>query len=203
MKYLSMFIFTFLVSCSFNHPDTVNLYFCGGQSNANDIWYETIKENILKVDPTAMVIWNNHPGKSISYWWDEYIGVNYEEDYDVIKSSIAGLNYDFKGVFWYQGESDWPYPNEYKKRFYGLFNELEKDLNDGDYYIFMNIVYNDSTAFNEIRNVQIDIINNASGIFGYDTKDYPRLSPTTSHMPDWCYVEIGENTANIAIEILY
>ena len=134
MKNIIIVLFIVLIGCSFETEKKVNAYFCGGQSNANEIWYETIKSRILEVDETAIVVHARHSGRSISYWVDSNI---YDYDLDLIISELQGINYNFKAVFWFQGEADKYIAESYEDNFYCFFGKLGYDLEDSDFKIFI------------------------------------------------------------------
>jgi len=201
------FIISLFTSCELIPNEKVNVYFCGGQSNAHKLWYESIKSEILKIDPSAIVIYNNHPGDFIRKWYDNGPEYNYIEDINIIKKSIFSIDYDFKGFFWYQGESDAceSYYHMYEKRFYGMIGQFKTDIIDDDFLIFMNIIYHsgDKEYYKEMREVQREIINDDNKIFGIDTINYERRDNYDSHLIDSEYIRLGKETALNAIPYLY
>ncbi len=203
MKKIIYFLFIiFFWGCNLFQPP-VNVYFCGGQSNATVIWYETIKAEILKVDPTAIVIHNYHPGNSLMEWYTSYPKDNYIEDMGIIKSYLDDVNYNFKGFIWWQGESDRfeGYYQQYENRFMAMIKEFKKDVKDYNFSVVMTIVASMESAPG-IRMAQIDTINNNNFIYGFDSAGYERL-PGSSHMTDVNYIKIAIDTAKFIMEIIY
>jgi len=185
--------------------EKINVYFCGGQSNANEIWFETIKNRILDVDSSAILIHSYHSGQSISSWYDLKPMENYTVDLLEIQSNLSGIDYDIRGFFWFQGESDRfrDLPEFYQRRFYNLIDQFEYDLNDS-FPIFMTIVnlaYQDATE--NIRLVQKSMINADDNICWIDSLGSPTLHENTSHMRPPEYIRLGNEISDVAIEILY
>ena len=90
---LLLFIF---MGCSLFSQEECYLLF--GQSNAS--WY---LEYAIEQKTGVEVIRNWHPGCSVITWYDGSIQENLENDLDVIEGLV---NYEVKGIVWFQGESD-------------------------------------------------------------------------------------------------
>lgn len=154
-------------------PEMIDVYICGGQSNANLNWYRAIKNELSE----SVVIWQNHPGEPIENWVE--VGEkrdNYISDMDNILSNLPD-NYDIKGFFWFQGESD-SYDEKwlkYEDRFNYMLQSMKEDLNDFDFDTYMFIPYSPIKNIWMIRDVQEEIINSNDDIYGFDTTPYERV----------------------------
>ena len=126
-----------------NNDRVINVYFCGGQSNTTEIWYKSIKSKIMLIDPTAIILYNNHSGDGISEWYDGEPKQNYFSDLEIIKNELTNINYDFQGLFWFQGEGDsiYDYYLFYEGRFISFIDSFKEELCDNDFNIYMNIIY--------------------------------------------------------------
>ena len=161
-------------------PEEVNVYFCGGQSNATPLWGETIKNRILEKDPTAIVVHNWHPAQHLHKWYDEEPKEFYIEDMGIVKDSIKGFNYNIAGFFWFQGESDIHHSStydNYEKRFYGFMNQISEDFNDHDFNVYMTVIFGsiwDRYKVDYIRNVQEKMISDNNNYYGIDSIVYDR-----------------------------
>lgn len=198
-----LFIMLFYGCNLFEIP--VNVYFCGGQSNANIIWYEAIKSEILKVDSNAVVVHSFHSGHAIHWWIDNNIPkLDYYEDLQSIYNAVNNKNYNIKAFFWFQGEGDRYYdaPELYENRFNDLINNFKKDTDD-DFLIFLTIVdeYPVSDGIEQIRIVQKNIINKSDQIYGIDSRGYERRDPV--HLAISEYIRIGNNISDIAMQLLF
>ena len=188
-----------------------NVYFCGGQSNATKLWYETIKSEILIVDPTAIILHKMHPGGAIKMWYFESPNIYYFEDLEKIKYAVELVNYNIAGFFWFQGERDRidKHPELYGLRLTSMFEQYKLDLLDSSFSIFLIIVYHPNPGeeyiegLNIVRQIQKDLIDNNEDFYGLDAKGYERSSHKSSHLIESEYIRIGEDIAKIAIEVLY
>ena len=193
-----------------------NVYFCGGQSNANILWYETIKSELLRVDPTAIVLHAVHPSAAIRSWYYESSPKKYYfEDLEKIRNAIELVNYNIAGFFWFQGERDSKEgtPELYGQRFLSLFEQYEKDLSDTDFSIFLIIIYHPDPeeehieGLNIVRQIQKDLIDNVENIYGLDSIGYERgvnkHSQPWAHLIESEYIRLGKDLAKIAINVVY
>lgn len=201
-----------------------DVFFMGGQSNA-DIEIALGIEDILRKsghfkNPT--VVWNNHPGNPVIDWHDGSVATKFfDEDlydldgiHDVDGSQVGileqvmttGTPKKFRAFFWWQGEADSYsslYPL-YEAKFMGMLNELETRLgqsigtgeNDWSFHFALPDIR--TFAYDNIRNVQIGIVNDNSAVATYtDTRWLDRLWPFSNpHGAEYSGYFIGIEMAN-------
>jgi len=97
---------------------TRNVFFAGGQSNAKAVWAAAIAGSLQAGYGSGLVmVHTNHSGEALSNWFTTQPRVNYSNDFfnaagtGVLQSQIraltnAGDQVVFRGIFWFQGESD-------------------------------------------------------------------------------------------------
>ena len=195
-KIIYFLLIILLWGCNF-FQESVNVYFCGGQSNATELWYETIKSRILENDPTAIVLYSSHGASSISTWYDNGPQYNYDKDIQIFYNALDNVNYDIKAFFWFQGETDagYDYANYYEKRFTGFISQYKYDLKDYNFPIYMIIVDGNNIEVEKIRPVQEKIINENNNIFGLDSRYYKRYD--IWHLIESEQIRIGNNIYNL------
>jgi len=189
-KIIMAFIIVSVLGCSIEQ--TRNIYFLGGQSNANKIWAESLTIDIIKKDPTAIVVYNNHYGYMLSQWITNEPQEALIEDFKMIDSSLP-LNYNFKAIYWFQGEGDRDIQNSaqfYEDRFIRMIDLFKVRYNNDN--IDVNITIVDSEIFNvfDIRKVQKDMINDYDFIKGVDSKGFQRVDGV--HLSESSSVSIAE-----------
>lgn len=120
-----------------------DVFFAGGQSNATAVWANSIQTELTNSnkfnDPLVIQVY--HPGSDLAGWW--YNGVpneSYKSDFfnnystGLLQSSLeklitSGENYNFKGFFWFQGESDTSASAlNYQDAFLSMLKQLQSDL---------------------------------------------------------------------------
>lgn len=160
MKALSS-VCIFLSAAFLCSADVVNLYFAGGEINANSTWTDAIKAELTTYAANVEVVHAVHAGSAISQWYTTSAQANYEADFfngsgtGALESRIAQIEANgdeaaFKGLFWFQGESDTASTNTmdaYAGRFNGMLAELKSDLgltNDIDFTIALIDLNSDS-----------------------------------------------------------
>lgn len=203
-KIITLLILVLLLSSCILSSPTVNIYFSGGQSNATKIWSDSIANEIFKVDPTAIIIHNNHSGQSIKRWSENGVRKSsYLLDIEKIKTLIQLKQYDFKGFFWFQGEQDhMDRNNDYVSDFNSMISFFQEDLQDYDFDIFMTIIYMNGMIDNsDIRNMQREIINNNDNVYGIDSIDYFRWDGL--HLSEPEARRLGKDTGWMAVNIIY
>ena len=155
-------------------------------------------ENILIDDPTAIVVYVNHPGNSIAMWYSENkLQQNYYYDLQEIYNAVEGYDYNLKAIFWYQGEADRLYYNSYRNRFYQLMFGFANGLYDYDFNIYIVIVSLNigNNGYDNIRRVQIQIANEHPKIYSVDSWGY--LKRDWVHLTDESYMLLGKEIYNM------
>ena len=199
--YLSIII---MIGVHSGHAATKNVFFAGGQSNATAAWGAALESNLQATYGADLVMVHvNHSGNAMSQWFTTVPQGNYTNDFfnssgtGVLQTEIAAITnagdeVDFKGFFWFQGESDTGSTNTmdaYPGRFLGMMAQLKSDLdmtNDIDFtmaLIDMNSdPYYDDPAntggrsrgdLEYFRDMQRTLCSGAHGTYA-DTRDYTR-----------------------------
>ena len=118
MKKVMMFAMSIGLAVSAAQAKTVNVFFAGGQSNAKATWASAIASGLQAgYGSTLVMVWTNHSGEGLANWFTTEPKINYSNDFynasgtAVLQSQIraitnAGDKAEFKGVFWFQGETD-------------------------------------------------------------------------------------------------
>lgn len=199
-----------------------DVFFMGGQSNAKVDIAAGI-EDVLRLsgqfdNPT--VVWNRHSGQAISRWFEGNAREFYDEDlfgqagaYDqdgkpqgLLESEIwsEGGPHPFRGFFWWQGEADASASESYAPKFLGMLNQLASDLgqsmgtDSSGWTCHIALPDDLARSYEAIRDAQIAMVEeNASVATYFDTRPYPRLSPTDNpHVPQDLDYFIGVDMAN-------
>jgi len=120
-----------------------NVFFAGGQSNATAAWGAALESNLQAAyGPDMVMVHVNHSGNAMSAWFTTGPQGNYLNDFfnssgtGVLQTAItaitnAGDVVDFKGFFWFQGESDTGATNTmdaYSGKFLGMMAQLKSDM---------------------------------------------------------------------------
>ena len=139
-----------------------NVFFAGGQSNATAAWGAAIESNLqAEYGSDLVMVHVYHPGNAMSAWWTTGPQANYTNDFfnssgtGVLQAGIAAITnagdeVDFKGFFWFQGESDTGSTNTmdaYTAKFNGMMAQLKSDLgmtNDIDFTMALIDMNSDS-----------------------------------------------------------
>ncbi len=122
---------------------TVNVFFAGGQSNAKVAWSSAIATGLQEgYGSTLVMAYTNHSGTALSQWFTTTPQVYYSSDFwnasgtGFLQSQIraitnAGDQAVFRGVFWFQGESDTGDAGSmsaYTNRFKAMMAQLKQDF---------------------------------------------------------------------------
>jgi len=134
-----------VVACLASWADakTVNVFFAGGQSNAKVAWSSAIAAGLQEgYGSTLVMAYTNHSGTALSQWFTTTPQVYYSSDFwnasgtGFLQSQIraitnAGDQAVFRGVFWFQGESDTGDAGSmvaYTNRFKAMMAQLKQDF---------------------------------------------------------------------------
>jgi hypothetical protein len=216
-KMLFLFLLLFVViSCSrpiLGPPNgPINVYLSTGQSNANPAWGEAIANTILAVDPWAVVLHQDWPGEDMNTWHD---GTKPREhaihNVEYIKQKLGNREYNFRALFWFQGESDSGVvepPDKhlvYEDKFIKYVNYLKSELKDDGFYVYINVIASSDSIpeYEDIRNVQFGMIEKYNFIYGEDTFPYERSYLDNIHVDFLPSIELGKSNAEKIIELIY
>ena len=122
---------------------TVNVFFAGGQSNAKSTWASAIASGLQAGYGSTLVMVNTtHSGEGLANWFTTTAQADYTNDFwnaagtGALQSQIraitnAGDNVVFKGIFWFQGETDtgsYGSMDAYTNRVALMLAQLKQDL---------------------------------------------------------------------------
>ena len=121
------------------HAEPVDVYLVTGQSNVKQEWADGIEPrlNALSSEIKSVTIVDRYPGNQLNRWWNNGPQGNYNGNIEVLEDAFRDLERDgyepvLKGMFWFQGESDWGRDSEtsvYKSRFKSYIQQLSSDMN--------------------------------------------------------------------------
>lgn len=191
-----------------------DVFFTTGQSNARwdtFAWGEGIRDTIVSSGrfENPIVVSRGHGGEPIRNWFDGGPQFRYEADFfnalgsngalrnNLFAISYQGNTYRFRGLFWFQGESDGRLQEvpQYAGRWHGMLNELGNDLGSSDWNYVMNRVGNSGDEINDALQSITD--NDPRGVL-FDTQVAPyRTDPTDVHGYD--HYLVGVANANLFI----
>ena len=204
----------------------VEVFFAGGQSNAKPEWWATSIEQTLQNSSelnNPIVLKQKHNGDPIRLWYTDTPQVNYQSDFfngsgtGLLQQSLQaigtpGVDYVFKGLFWFQGESD-ANPEAaaaYESRFTGMLEQLRIDLGQEEPINFtMAIIDGEPDYYPEairegirqgiedIRPVQFALGSSANGSF-VDSRGLTRVDAW--HLDEASSNLIGQQMADVYIE---
>ena len=220
--------------------DIVDVFIATGQSNAvypmdNQYGFGRGIQDALTAsgqfsNPT--VVMDGDGGRPIAYWWAEFWPgpyTGYDDDFFDTNGSGTGkleakineiiANGDtprFRGVFWWQGESDGlgPYANantsqaDYETRWNGLLAQLDADLqaagvSSNDYKFVVNTV---AESGDQINNILTAIANADSRGAIYDALNSPYhdqniiVEPSYGNLHDYNHFAVGQANVQLFID---
>lgn len=85
-----------------------------GESNVKQQWADGIEPqlNLLHTQTQSVTVVDRYPGNQMNRWWNNGPQGNYNGNINVLEATFSDLQNQghepvLKGVFWFQGESDW------------------------------------------------------------------------------------------------
>jgi Carbohydrate esterase, sialic acid-specific acetylesterase len=214
-------VFPLVISSAYGA--TVNVFFAGGQSNAQPEWANSIESTLTNsgVYSDVRVVYNMHYGNNLALWYNDGPNINYEKDFFAPDGSglletalneinLAGDTYVFSGLFWVQGETDAgdeAWIAGYKSRFLGMMSNIYGDINNGNdgLFNFELAIIDANPAYaelpgrtwnqvNALRQAQSNLVNSTEYGQGYDTRGYERVDEW--HLTTSALEEVGKGMAN-------
>lgn len=167
--FIKIFALFFFLSSSANAA-VVDVFFAGGQSNATAAWHDGLTSTLNTHYDNALVVYQNHPGKWMRYWYNDLPKAGYQEDFyndsgtGLLQSQLAdilanGDTYRFSGFFWYQGESEITSAADiglYATRFNSMLDQIQSDLSLGEFRYMIAAVEANRSLISEERIAQLE-----------------------------------------------
>lgn len=151
----------------------VDVFVTAGQSNAgwnHNAWFKGIRDAITKsgeFENPFVVMAHSHPGEPLPKWFNHGSPqAYYKMDFFNSEGALAALQgaintiknrgdtVRFRGLFWFQGESDGLNIKggsvaKYAERWHGMLNLLDRDIGHSNWYYVMNTVGNSGEHINK------------------------------------------------------
>ena len=161
----------------------IDVFFAGGQSNANQFWADGINSVLEANYENALLVHNNHNGNWLEEWYTDGPQRNYVEDFyrepgtglpGLLQSTLDGIiangdTYRFRGFFWYQGVSEMVSDSAaaaYEDRFMSMLGQIQSDLGLDPFRYMIAAVEADRTGWRNDKNSQIEAIRSAQFSIG-------------------------------------
>jgi len=197
--------------------ENVPVFLVGGQSNAKQVWAESIEATLRETyNEQTVVVSSFHSGNWLFRWhFQGEPGPNYVEDSNAINEAFeaiiaAGDTPVLEGVFWFQGEGDtgWDVAiRAYAERFQDMINQYESDFQtellttimviDADPNFSLDVNRTRETV-EDLRTVQFGIGNRRDST-AVDTRGFQRGD--IWHLPDSELERLGEEAASAFVSL--
>ncbi len=148
VSFIKIFALFFFLASSANAA-VIDVFFAGGQSNATAAWVDGLSSTLGTQYDNPLVVYQNHPGKWLRSWYGGNAEADngapsdlYKQDFynnsgtGMLQSALNdivanGDTYNFRGLFWYQGESEITSEldvSRYNFRFNSMLDQIQSDL---------------------------------------------------------------------------
>ena len=174
----------------------VDVFFAGGQSNANQWWFDGLANTLSAHYDHFLLVTEGHSGASLNQWYDNGPQANYIGDFyntsgtgalqAALNNILAnGDTYRFVGFFWFQGESDTGSAAEvnlYDTRFHAMLSQIQTDLNLDPFRYMLAVIDANRSLVSLTQSEQVDVLREIQFGIGnepmgqaFDTAAYNRV----------------------------
>lgn len=206
-----------LLSSLTAQSDPIDVYLVTGQSNVRQEWADGIEPqlNTLFTETRSVTVVDRYPGNQLRRWWNNGPEENFTTNIDALEAAFSDLRSQghepvLKGLFWFQGESDWGRDNEtsaYKSRFTSYVQRLSSEMGVNDIEIAIAVndvnqdpIYDDPdlvkgatrSDIEEFRNILFELADDLDAL-AFDTRGYFR--DDSVHLSLDALRDLGEDMA--------